>query len=175
MVWEDCRLETENWNLWVFVRRSLPSLFRLPTGLIRVIWFGTDWIIDFKYLLASTSYVRWNTEPQFENLPNPSFIDWYGPQTSLLTLRHANENYAMRMLVDDPLVIVPQRETTNHSAQLRDDSNLFRGTDEPDEIESTDQPFSPRTPLYKPSNVEEDDDTNHSLHWIKVSPTRYFV
>lgn len=141
---------------------------RLPTGLIRIIWFGTDLVIEFKYLLTSTSYVRWNTEPQFENLPSPSFIDCLGPRTSLLTLRHADENYAMRTLGDYPLIVVPQREyLLLYLAQLRDNPILFRENALPNEGVTTDLTFSPRTPLHEPPNIEEDD-TDRALEIAAV-------
>lgn len=127
---------------------------RVPSGLIRIIWFGTDLIVEYKYLLTTTGYVKWYEEPNFENLPNPTFIDCYGELANLLTLRHHNKNYVIRLYPDYPLVVVPQFEyLLLQLAHLRDDPISYRGR-EREIAEEAERIFSPRTPPTEPPNIE---------------------
>lgn len=150
----------------------LVIVIRTPTGVIRVVWHGSDIIIEFRYCLTPTGYIRWHTEAQFECLPNPTSIDCFGLGTNSLQLQHAWRNYVIRFCEGYPLVVIPMCEYLMlNLAFLREDPVLQRAR----ERASTENEIHARSPITPSLSVSSDENATENEHnwneWAEYDST----
>lgn len=132
-------------------RTLLGLVIRLPMGILRIVWCGTDLIVEFNYLLTTKGYVRWYAGPESNEMPAATFIDCYGQPTGLLTLRHANNNYVVRIYPEYPPVVIPQREYLMVQLGFLRENSAMYGNSAQNTAGSLRRQYTPRTPSRSPS------------------------
>lgn len=151
-------------NALTFTGTSVTWLalsIRVPAGNIRILWDGSDLVIDGRYLLADDAFaIRYRP---IEQRPPPPviFIDCFGQSESRLHMRHHNCVYVLRFESDYPVMIVPMSEYLMLQVSwLRDQrASIQRHRRGP--LSSNEPTFSPRTPSTVDTESETESDMDH--------------
>lgn len=88
----------------------LSLSFRVPAGNVRILWDGSDLIVEGRYLLADDAFAIRYQPTEIRHPPPVSFIDCFGPRESRLHMRHHNSVYVLRFESDYPVMVVPMSE-----------------------------------------------------------------
>lgn len=88
----------------------LALSIRVPAGNIRILWDGSDLVVDGRYLLAKDFFAIRYRPVERRHPPPVIFIDCFGPRESRLHMHHHDNVYALRFESDYPVMVVPRSE-----------------------------------------------------------------